>query len=131
MKSDTQSITIEIAKDELFNFISNPENMAKWAPSLCSEARKDGNTWVLSTKMGDVKLTSNINQEFGIVDFYLAPALPIKIAIYTRMVPNGSSSEFMLTHFQIPFTPESAFEKQKDKIREGLTALKRILESRD
>ncbi len=131
MKSDTQTININTDKDKLFDFISDPENMAKWAPALCSDVKKDGDSWQLTTKMGEVKLDYVSDKELGVVDFSLSPPLPMTINIYTRILPNNGSVDFILTHFQIPFTPESAFEKQKGKIHEGMAALKELVENRD
>lgn len=130
MKSDTQAITIEVDRNELFDFISNPENLAKWATGFCKGIHQDDEQWIVETSMGDVKLRCVSDKELGVVDYYLIPPLPIKVVVHSRILPNGKGSEFIFTQFQIPFMPDGAFERQKEKAAEQLSALKEMMENR-
>jgi hypothetical protein len=123
----TQQITIEVERDELFGFLINPANMAKWATGICSGVRQVGDEWLVETMMGDVKLKLVIDKELGVIDYHLLPPVPIQIALYCRVLKNGSGSEFIVSYFQIPLLPN--FEKQKQMITKAINKLKEIVES--
>ena len=128
MNSDTQSITINASPAKLFDFLTNPENMARWASGLCQSVTKDGDQWLLESKMGQLKLRIVSNKDCGTIDYHITPPLPIKIIAYTRIIPNGQGCEFLFTQFQLPLLPASFFEKQKDSLKKELTTLKDIME---
>lgn len=128
MNSDTQSITINAAPGKLFEFLTNPENMSRWASSLCQGVRKEGDQWLLDSKMGQLKLNIVSNKDLGVIDYHITPPLPIKITAYCRIIPNGQGSEFLFTQFQIPFLPATIFEKQKFSLQKELVTLKEIVE---
>ena len=129
MKSDTQAITINVDQKKLFEFIADPVNLPKWATSLCKSVRADGDVWIMETEMGEVTLNLVTDAKLGVVDFHISPPLPIKIIVNSRILPNGNTSEYIFTQFQIPFMPDSTFEKQKQKVAEQLGLLKTYLES--
>ena len=128
MNSDTQSITINVAPAKLFDFLTNPENLARWASSLCQSVRKDGDQWLLQSKLGDLKLRIVSDKTFGVIDYHISPPLPMKFIAYSRIIPNGQASEFTFTQFQLPLLPASFFEKQKDSLKKELSTLKDIME---
>ncbi|MHC4636284.1 MAG: SRPBCC family protein [Planctomycetota bacterium] len=126
MKADTQMITINVEAEKLFEFVSNPENLAKWEVDICNGIRKIGEDWLVETAIGDLKLKVVSDANTGVVDYHLTPPLPIRVSLFTRVLKNGLASEFIVTHFQLPLIPN--FEKQKDKVRIGLEKLKEIME---
>ena len=128
MNSDTQTITINVPNDVLFAFLSDPLHMPQWAGAFCSSVERSGDSWLAQTPLGKVKLACNSNQQSGIIDYEFKPALPIKIMLHSRVIADGSSSQLVLTHYQIPFTPEDFFEKQKKKVSEQLVSLKSFME---
>lgn len=129
MNSDTQSILINTSPEKLFDFLTNPENMARWASSLCQSVSKEGDQWLLQSKMGQLKLNIVSHPELGVIDYHISPPLPMKITAYTRIIPNGQGCEFLFTQFQIPFLPATIFEKQKASLKKELVTLKEIAEN--
>ena len=127
MNCDTQQITIEVERDELFEFLSNPENMAKWATGICSGVRQVGDEWVAETMMGDVKLKMVSDKELGVIDYHILPPVPVQIALYCRVLKNNLGSEFIVSYFQIPILPN--FEAQKKMVTKAINKLKEIAES--
>ena len=128
MNCDTQSIMINVAPAKLFDFLANPENLSRWAGSLCQSVRKEGDQWMIESKMGELKLRLVSNKEFGVIDYHIIPPLPMKFVAYSRIVPNGQGSEFIFTQFQLPLLPGSFFEKQKESLKKELVTLKDIME---
>jgi len=125
---DTQQIAINVDSEVLFDFLSKPENMSKWATGICSGVRQVGDEWVVETMMGDVKLKMVSDKELGVIDYHLLPPVPIQIALYCRVLENSQASEFTVTHFQIPLLPN--FEKQKQMITRAMNKLKEIVEKK-
>ena len=129
MRADTQSITINAEVGKVFEFVRKPENLAKWAGGYCKSIEKEDDEWLVETMMGEVKLRCECNEEFGVVDYYLTPALPMRIAVHSRVVANGQGAEFIFTQFQLPFLPAGIFEDQIETAKEGLLAMKQLLEA--
>ena len=114
MRSDTQTITINVSKEKLFGFLSDPLNLPKWAVGLCKSVHEDADGWIVETKLGEVGLNVVANSDLGIIDYHLSPALPIKIFVYSRVFPNGEWSEYIFTQFQFPLVTDGIFEEQKE-----------------
>jgi hypothetical protein len=47
--SKTLSISIDCHPAKVYEFVSNPENLPKWATAFCKSVRKSGNDWIMET----------------------------------------------------------------------------------
>lgn len=63
------SISISRSPDDVYQFISNPENLPKWASGLNqSKLEKEGDFRVTESPMGKVKVKFCEKNKFGVVD---------------------------------------------------------------
>lgn len=129
MQSDTQSITIAVEPKVLFEFLADPMNLPRWAGGLCSSVSAEGSEWIAITELGPVGLRCVKNAELGVIDYHISPPLPIKIAVYSRVIANGTGAEYVFTQFRPAFLPVKIFAKQVESLKEGLQVLKRDMES--
>jgi hypothetical protein len=124
-------ISVSIGKNvnEVYQFISTPENMPRWAAGL-SQAQlvKSGDDWIADSPMGKVKVHFAEKNKFGIVDHDVT--LPSGEVSYNplRVVKNGEGSEVIFTLYRRPNMSETAFENDANAVTKDLQKLKQILE---
>jgi hypothetical protein len=130
MKSNTQSVTLQIEPERVFGFVSDPQNLPAWALAFCKGIRKDGESWRVETPNGEVLLYMVTDRGLGVVDFHLEPAPGVRSVAASRVVPNGAGAEYVFTQFQPPGLPDEAFEAQVRALGEELLVLRALLEGR-
>ena len=56
LKSRTLSVSINCDPKKLYEFVSNPENLPKWAKMFCRSIKKSKGGWIVETPQGPVKV---------------------------------------------------------------------------
>jgi hypothetical protein len=122
------SISIDRPAAEAYDFLSMPENFAKWASGLAGSLRKDGDGWIAETPEGPASVRFSERNAHGILDH--AVELP-RATVYVplRLVPHGKRCELVLTLFRLPDMPKDKFAADAEWVMRDLQAAKRIVES--
>jgi len=129
LESRTLSVSINRRPDEVYAFISNPENLPQWAPAFCKSVRRTGAEWIVETPDGPVKIRFVAPNAFRVADHYVIPAPDLEIYVPLRVLPNGSSgSELILTLFRQPNMAEEQFRRDIEMVTRDMKVLKKILE---
>jgi hypothetical protein len=126
--SRTLTVSIDCRPGKVYGFVSNPENLPRWATAFCKSIRKSEGRWIMETPLGPVGVRFVEKNEWGVLDHYVSPARGVEIQVPMRVVANGTGSEVVFTLFQ---TPEMTDDKLAEDIRmveQDLRTLKRILE---
>src|SRR3990172_8251155 len=100
LKSRTLSVSINCDPGRVYEFVSKPENLPKWAKMFCRSIKKSKGGWIVETPQGPVKVRFIRKNEFGIFYHYVKPAPGVEFLVPMRVVPNGSGSEVIFTLFQ-------------------------------
>jgi len=128
LKSKTQTVSIRCPTQKAYEFISNLENLPKWAPAFAKSIAQTGGQWVIQTDQGPVGIRMCEKNSFGVVDHYVSPAPGVEIYVPMRIVANGSECEAIFTLFQMPGMTEERFAQDTELVRRDLNTLKQILE---
>ncbi len=129
VESRTLGVSINRNPDEVYTFVSNPENLPQWAPSFCKSVRKSGAEWILETPDGPVKIRFVAHNEFHLADHYVSPAPGVEVYVPMRVLANGSSgSELILTLFHLSNMTDEQFQRDIGMVTRDLNTLKRVLE---
>jgi hypothetical protein len=128
MRSDTQTVTIDVAPEHVVGFVGQAENLPRWAIGFAKEVRRDGDRWIVTTGQGEVPITIAVDEAVGTVDFHMQPAPGVEAAAFSRVVPNGYGAEFLFTQFQGPGIDDDTFELLVAAAVHELIALKALLE---
>lgn len=128
MKSATHSVTIDASPETVFAFVSQPQNMPRWAVRFCRGIRRDGDRWIASTPNGDMEVVMESDARVGVVDFHWRPSAEVEAVAPARVVPNGGGTEFLLTLFQSPGMSDVDFDTGQAGLRHELNVLKELLE---
>lgn len=99
-RSDTQTISIDAPPQTVLDLIADPLNLPRWAPAFAPAIRADREDWVVDTGAGELRIRVRVSVEHGTVDF-LAAGLPpgVEVGAFSRVVSNGSGSEYAFTQF--------------------------------
>ena len=130
MKSRTLSVSINCDPGRVYEFVSKPENLPKWAKMFCRSIKKSKGGWVVETPQGPVKVRFTRKNNFGILDHYVKSGPGVEIFVPMRVVPNASGSEVLFTLFQLAGMSDEKFAEDIGWVEQDLKTLKGILEER-
>jgi hypothetical protein len=128
LKSKTLSVSIECPLGCVYEFVSNPENLPKWATAFCRSVRKSGGEWIVETPDGPMTIKFVGRNDFGVLDHTVTVKPGIEILNPMRVVPNGSGSEIIFTVYQSPGISNEKFAEDRGFVERDLKTLKNVLE---
>lgn len=129
-RSRTLSVSIERQPQEVYRFISDPQNLPKWATSFCQSVKKSRDEWIVETPLGPMKIRFVERNDFGVLDHYVSPTPDQEILNLMRVVPNGTGSEVIFTLFQLPEISNDRYAEDLGMVERDLKVLKSVLENR-
>jgi hypothetical protein len=114
---------------EVYDFVSNPENLPRWAAGLAqSEVRRDGEEWVADAPFGKVRVKFAPRNPFGVLDHDVILESGEAVHNPMRVMPNGVGSELVFTLIRRPGMGDEEYEKDYAAVRRDLETLKALLE---
>ncbi len=127
---ESRTLTVSIAREAeaVYQFISNPANLPRWATAFCQSIRQAGSDWVMQTSAGEMKIRFVPQNEFRVADHFVSPAPGVEIYVPLRVLPNGSGSEVVFTLFRQPSMTPEKFHEDLGLVQQDLQTLKRVLE---
>jgi len=54
--SRTLSVSVNRPASDVYRFVSNSENLPKWATGFCKSVRKSNTDWIIETPQGPMKV---------------------------------------------------------------------------
>jgi hypothetical protein len=120
MNSKTVTLILNAPKSEVFTFISNIENLPKWATEFCKELKKVGDKYkVISCNpdAGELFFSIRSDRATGVVDMFAGPT-PEQMSIFpTRVVElSDKTSVYIFTMFQTPGMSDELFNAQYNSL---------------
>lgn len=132
LESRTLSVSIDRLPQEVADFVSNPENLPRWASGLCLAVRgSDAAGWIVETPYGPMPIRFVEKNSFGVLDHYVMTTPGVEVYVPMRVLPNGEGSELLFTLFRTPDMSEAKFAEDAALVEQDLQALKKILGQQD
>ena len=128
LESRTLGATIACPPRKVYEFVSNPENLPRWAAGLCKSVRKSDSGWIADTPQGPMQIRFAEKNDLGMLDHYVTPAQGVEVYVPMRVVPNGSGSEVIFTLFKTPKMSDKQFAEDVGMVQRDLKTLKSVLE---
>jgi hypothetical protein len=127
-KSQHVNVSINRPPDQVYAFVSNPENLPKWAAGLSGSIRNVDGEWIADSPMGSVKVRFADPNSFGVLDHYVT--LPSGESVYNpmRVFPNRTGSELVFTVYQRPEMSDAMFAEDVLAVTRDLRSLKALLD---
>jgi hypothetical protein len=113
MQNRTVTAVLEAPKDQIFHYLSQIENLPRWATEFARELRyEDGKAKVVNG-LGEFYFSIDADPGTGVIDMYAGPTEEELAHFPTRVVglPAGRSA-YSFTMFQTPGMPDELFESQ-------------------
>ena len=107
-------MTIERDPLDVYNFVSDPKNLPRWASGLGAA----------------VKVRFVERNKYGVLDHYVSIRSRPEIYVPMRVFPNGEGAEVLLTIFRQPGMNDQKFAEDTQWVRRDLEALKELLEKK-
>jgi uncharacterized protein YndB with AHSA1/START domain len=128
MSAYTSTIVIEARPDDVFDFVSEPENQPRWAVNFVRSTRPlGGGRHAMETPFGEMVYRVDADALRGVIDWAFetpdgGSVLP------ARVVPHAGGSLFTFTITRAPGSSDEDWERGMRGIDEELLVLKRLLE---
>jgi hypothetical protein len=131
MRSDTQSVTMEVPVDQVFAMVADPRRLPEWAIGFAQAVTpRSGGGWTVRTGTGEVALEVESDKARGTVDFHMQPAPGVTVVAWSRVVGDDRHSVFLFTQVQASGMLDEVFDAQVEALRHELSVLKARLEVR-
>lgn len=131
MNSKTHTLSIDAPKERVFDFVSNVENLPKWATVFCRRLRKDDRgRWRVLSPDGEIFFRIDANAEAGLVDMRGGPDEGAMAYWPARIVacPDGQAL-LTFTAFQYPGMTDEQFGAACDGLKAEFPRLKALAEA--
>jgi hypothetical protein len=121
-------VSIRRPPSEVYRFISNGENVPRWAQGLGDTIRREGDEWVAEGPIGKVRVRFVPTNDLGVADHDVV--LPNGETNHNplRVIPNGSGSTVIFTLLRDPQRSEQDFNQDAQAVERDLQRLKQLLE---
>ncbi len=113
---------------EVYDYVANPVNLARWAPGLGSSVTLEGGQWLVDTPGGRFRFAFAPRNDLGVLDHYLTPDSGEVSYVPMRVIADESGCEVVLTVRRRPGMTDEEFKADGDAVAADLARLKRILE---
>ena len=122
------SVAIDRPVGQVYDYLSNPANLAEWAAGLGSSVEKVDGQWAMDSPAGRVVIAFAPPNEFGVVDHDVT--FPSGETFYNpmRVIAYGSGCEVVFSVRRPPELSDAEFERDAAAVATDLATLKRLLE---
>ena len=127
-KSQHISVSINRPADQVYEFVSNPENLPKWAAGLRGYIKNVNGDLIAESPMGRVKVKFADKNKFGILDHDVTLPSGAKVYNPMRVFPNNNGSELIFTLYRRPDMSGQMFAEDVKAVTRDLDKLKTLLE---
>lgn len=102
---------VSASRDNVFEFLSNIENIPKWATKFVKKLSLVDGKYKALTPVGEVFIRLDVNQKAGLIDIYAGPTEKDMTPAYMRIISlPGNSTAVMFTFFQYDSTPDAVWD---------------------
>ncbi len=126
MNSVTETCVVNVPRDSVFEFLSNIENIPKWATKFVSRLTLVDNKYKALTPIGEVFIRLDTDKKAGLIDIYAGPTEDNMTPAYMRVISlQDTSTAVMFTFFQYDSTPDAIWEVFCEWIKIEIDNIKR------
>jgi uncharacterized protein YndB with AHSA1/START domain len=124
------SIWIDRPAAEVYDYASQPANLAQWAAGLGSSIELIEGQWVADSPLGRVVVEMAAHNPYGVLDHQVTLATGESFFNPMRVIPAGDGCELVFSLRRQPGVSDSDFESDAAAVAADLATVKRLLESR-
>jgi hypothetical protein len=122
------SVSINRPPNEVYSFVSNPENLPKWATGLGGSIVQVQGEWIADSPMGKIRIKFAEKNTFGVLDHEVVLESGVRIENPMRVIANGEGSEIFFSLIRQPEMSDEKFEEDAKWVEKDLKILKSLME---
>ena len=113
MQDRTVTAVLDAPRNEVFEYLSQIENLPRWATEFARELTYEHGKPKVVNGLGEFYFSIDADPATGVIDMYAGPTENELALFPTRVVElPGGRSAFSFTMFQAPGMPDDLFESQ-------------------
>lgn len=130
MTPESRHISEHIGRpvDAVYAYVSNPANLAHWAPGLGNSVAQVDGQWFVDTPAERLRFAFAPRNDFGVLDHYLTMSTGEVIYVPVRAIADDDGAEVVFTLRRRPGMTDEQFKSDGDAVVADLARLKVILE---
>src|SRR4051812_18167496 len=130
LASEVVRVSIERPYSDVYDFLMEPLNFARWAANEGSQMEPlDGGAWLVELATGPMAIRFSPRNEFGILDYEVFPlGQSHGVVVPVRLIANGDGAELLLLWLQRPGVSDERFRSDVEWVASDLQRLKSLLE---
>jgi hypothetical protein len=131
MLTNTVVAILPVPKDEVFAYLSDVNNLPRWATEFCQSLKVEKGKYKVHTCTGhDLLFRIEANPAIGTIDMFAGPTEEQMGMFPTRVIPLQTRlSAYIFTMFQGPGMSEESFHKQAESLRRELANIEKHFSS--
>ena len=131
MNSHTQSQVFSATKEKVFAFLSDIQNLPKWATGFAKELKEISGEYKVVTPQGEIFFRMESDAKTGIIDMYGGPTKEQMAYFPSRVIamPEDKSA-YIFTNFQWQGIPDEVFAAQNKTLTEEFENIRKQVETR-
>jgi hypothetical protein len=122
------SVSIHRSPSDVYAFITNGENVPRWAAGLGTKIRRVDGEWLAEGPIGSVRVRFAAPNNLGVADHDVVLATGATVHNPIRVVPNGSGSTVIFTLLRQPGVSPQQFNQDAKTVQKDLETLRALLE---
>jgi hypothetical protein len=126
VRNESVTTVLRAPRDEVFEYLSDIENLPDWATEFARELKHEGGRYKVVNGLGEFLFEIRADRDTGVIDMFAGPSEEEMAVFPTRAVslPDGQTA-YTFTMFQGPDMPDELFESQHASLRRELENLER------
>jgi uncharacterized protein YndB with AHSA1/START domain len=127
---EVRNITVSIRRSpgDVYAFITNGENVPRWAAGLGTKIRRVDGEWLAEGPIGSVRVRFAAPNDLGVADHDVVLATGATVHNPIRVVPNGTGSTVIFTLLRQPAVSPQQFNQDAKTVQNDLETLRALLE---
>jgi hypothetical protein len=113
MRSESVTTVLRAPCEEVFDYLSDIENLPDWATEFARELKREGERYKVVNGLGEFFFDIRADRDTGVIDMFAGPTEDEMAIFPTRAVslPDRRTA-YTFTMFQGPDMPDELFESQ-------------------
>jgi hypothetical protein len=113
MRSESATTVLRAPREEVFDYLSDIENLPDWATEFARELKHEGDRYKVVNGLGEFVFEIRADRDSGVIDMFAGPTEEEMAIFPTRAVslPDGRTA-YTFTMFQGRDMPDELFESQ-------------------
>jgi hypothetical protein len=126
MRNETVTTVLPAPADEVFEYLSDVENLPKWATEFARRLERHGDDYKVVNGLGEFFFEIRADAATGVIDMYAGPEKDSMALFPTRVVALGDErSAYSFTMFQGPDMPDELFDSQRASLQREFEQIER------